>query len=135
MQTLRGHGGTVTSLAYCEGVLVTCSTDCTIKVWKQDEGRELLLYPWFSPAQSVGNLECWVNDLALTMGETGALYVGDEQGALSAYRVQTSPLQLTRWRRQPKAHSLGITRLLLLAQEHLLRVRGRGRGRGRGRVS
>ena len=53
-------------------------------------------------------------------GDTGGLYVGDEQGTLSAYRVQTAPLQLTRWRRQPKAHSLGITRLLLLAQEHLL---------------
>ena len=104
-------------------------------MWKPDEGRELLLYPWFSPHQRLGNLDCWATDLALRLGETAGLYVGDEQGALSAYRVQTSPLQLTRWRRQPKAHSLGITRLLLLAQEHRLRVRGRGRGRGRGRVS
>ena len=92
-------------------------------MWKPDEGRELLLYPWFSPHQRLGNLDCWATDLALRLGETAGLYVGDEQGALSAYRVQTSPLQLTRWRRQPKAHSLGITRLLLLAQEHLLRVR------------
>ena len=88
-------------------------------MWKPDEGRELLLYPWFSPHQRLGNLDCWATDLALRLGETAGLYVGDEQGALSAYRVQTSPLQLTRWRRQPKAHSLGITRLLLLAQELL----------------
>ena len=120
VQTLRGHGGTVSSLAFCNGVLVSTSTDHTIQVWKPDEGRELLLYPWFSPHQRLANLDCWATDLALRLGETAGLYVGDEQGTLSAYRVQTSPLQLTRWRRQPKAHSLGITRLLLLAQEHLL---------------
>ena len=128
VQTLRGHGGTVTSLAYCEGVLVTSSTDCSIKVWKQDEGRELLLYPWFSPQQSIGQLDCWVNDIALQMGETGALYVGDEQGGLCAYRIERSApaatraasLTLTPWRQKPKAHAFGIEKLLLVMSESLL---------------
>ena len=120
VQTLRAHGGTVTSLAFCDGVLVSTSTDKTIQVWKADEGRQLLLYPWFSPHQRLDDLDCWANDTALRMGESAGLYVGDEQGTLSVYRVGTSPLQLTRWRRQPKAHALGITRLLLVAQEHLL---------------
>ena len=128
VQTLRGHGGTVTSLAYCEGVLVTASTDCSIKVWKQDEGRELLLYPWFSPQQTIGQLECWVNDIAMTMGETGTLYVGDERGGISAYRIErtsggrggSSSLGLTPWRQKPNAHSLGIEKLLLVVAESLL---------------
>ena len=122
VQTLRGHGGTVTSIAYCEGVLVTASTDYTIKVWKPDEGRELLLYPWFSPQQSIGPLECWVNDIALTMGETGALYVGDEQGGISAYRIERARrgIELTPSRQKPKAHALGIEKLLLVVAESLL---------------
>ena len=127
VQTLRGHGGTVTSLAYCEGVLVTASTDSTIKVWKQDEGRELLLYPWFSPQQSMSTHECWVNDIALTMGETGALYVGDEHGGISMYRIErtsgrggSSGLALSPWRQKPKAHALGIEKLMLVVAESLL---------------
>ena len=40
VQVLRGHGGTVTALTCVEGVLVSCSTDRTIKVWKAEEGRE-----------------------------------------------------------------------------------------------
>ena len=127
VQTLRGHGGTVTSLAYGDGVLVSASTDCSIRVWRADEGRELLLYPWFSPHQTLGELECWVNDIALATGEAGALYVGDEHGGLSAYRAEAgaggarrADVRLTPWRQRPKAHALGIERLLLIVSESLL---------------
>ena len=88
VQTLRAHEGTVTCLAYADGVLVTASTDNSIKVWKQDEGRELLLYPWFTPLQTLGELGCWVNDIAMQLSEVGALYVGDEHGGLSAYKIE-----------------------------------------------
>lgn len=118
VQTLRGHGGSVTSLAYARGMLISSSTDTTIKLWKADEGRELLLYPWFSLMQTLNDLGCWVNDMALQLGEGRALYVADEQGTLSAYQVvpatSSAPLALRKWRRQPNAHSLGITRLLLV---------------------
>ena len=124
VQTLRGHGGSVTSVAYAQGVLISSSTDTTIKLWKADEGRELLLYPWFSLLQTLDDLGCWVSDMALQLGEGGALYVADEQGTLSAYQVvpatRTSPLALHKWRRQPKAHSLGITRLLLVPEEQFI---------------
>lgn len=131
VQTLRGHGGTVTSIAYCEGVLVTASTDMSIKIWRQDDGRELLLYPWFSPHQSLGDLDCWVNDIALTVGEAGALYVGDEHGGLSAYRVErneshgrSATLEVSRWRQKPKAHAFGIEKLRLVVEESLLITSG-----------
>jgi WD40 repeat protein len=39
VQTLRGHGGTVTSIAYSDGVLVTSSTDNSIKVRGARPGR------------------------------------------------------------------------------------------------
>lgn len=130
VQTLRGHGGTVTAIAYCDGVLVSCSTDTSIRVWKADEGRELMLYPWFSPlagTHTLDDIDCWVNDVALTMGEAGALYVGDEQGCLSAYKVVRDPkaaLRIERWRRQPKAHSLGIDRLQLVPEEQMIITSG-----------
>ena len=138
VQTLRGHGGTVTSLAYCDGILVSASTDQSIKIWRQDEGRELLLYPWFSPQQSLGDLDCWANDIALTVGESGGLYVGDEHGGLSAYRVERlagtaskvtgalsqGSLSVTPWRQKPKAHAFGIDKLLLVVEESLLITTG-----------
>ena len=43
--------------------------------------------PASPPPQSLADLDCWVNDLALNMGEGAALYIGDENGTLSVYRV------------------------------------------------
>jgi len=83
VQTLRAHGGTVAALAYCEGLLVSASTDKTIKVWRVDEGRELMLYPWLSLRQTLADLDGWANALALHLGESSALYVGDEHGTIS----------------------------------------------------
>lgn len=128
VQTLRGHGGTVTCLAYSSGVLITSSTDKTIRVWKADEGRELLLYPWFSPHQVISDLDGWVNALALHLGESGTLYMADEIGNLCSFRValatRTTPLTLTRWRRQPKAHALGITHVQLVPEEQYILTAG-----------
>ena len=134
VQTLRGHGGTVTAIAFCHNILITASTDRTIKLWKADEGRELMLYPWFAPQQTLSDLDCWVNDVAFQLGETEALYVGDERGDISAYKVEraaasrggggSQQVTLTRWRRQAKAHSLGIETLRLIIEEQLLITSG-----------
>ena len=88
VQTLRAHGGTVAALAYCEGLLVSASTDKTIKVWRVDEGRELMLYPWLSLRQTLADLDGWANALALHLGESSALYVGDEHGTISVRAAQ-----------------------------------------------
>lgn len=47
--TLRGHSDAVSCLAYCEGVLVTASNDCTLRLWRHEECHGLLFYPWLSP--------------------------------------------------------------------------------------
>jgi WD40 repeat protein len=57
VQTLRAHGGTVTAMAYAEGMVMTSSTDGTIKVWRPDDGRELMLYPWLVVAQTLADLD------------------------------------------------------------------------------
>ena len=135
VQTIRGHGGTVTGLAYCDGVLISSSTDCTIRVWKADDGRQLLLYPWFSPHLTLTDISCWVNCLALQMGEGSALYAGDEHGALSVYKIKAaasraSSFALEKSRRHAHAHSLGITRLLLVPQARRLSAAGVIGGQG-----
>ena len=129
IQTLRAHDGTVTSIAFCEGVLVSGSTDGTVKLWKQDEGRDLMLYPWFMPTVTLKDPNGWVNDVALQMGEAGVLFVGDEYGDLSAYKIirtraPSATLEVQRWRRQSKAHALGIFRLHLIVSEQMLITSG-----------
>lgn len=49
IQTLVGHSGTVVSFKYLveTDYQFTLSTDRTIKIWKQDEAKVLLHYPWF----------------------------------------------------------------------------------------
>ena len=98
VQTLRAHGGTVAALAYCEGLLVSASTDKTIKVWRVDEGRELMLYPWLSLRQTLADLDGWANALALHLGESSALYVGDEHGTISVRARSSLTAQFRRAR-------------------------------------
>jgi hypothetical protein len=33
--------------------LISSSTDKTMRVWRIDKGRELLVYPWFVPLQII----------------------------------------------------------------------------------
>eukprot|EP00959_Pyramimonas_sp_CCMP1952_P299762 6269972-Pyramimonas_sp.AAC.1 len=47
MQTMTGHGGTVTAVARVGDYLVTGSTDCKIFLWRAEAGREAAFYPWF----------------------------------------------------------------------------------------
>lgn len=47
VQTLHGHAGTVTALVVLGDYLISSSTDNTIKVWRQEEGRGQLVYPWY----------------------------------------------------------------------------------------
>jgi hypothetical protein len=46
-QTLVGHGGTVTAVAATRGCVVSCSVDGTLRVWRAERDRQLLLYPSF----------------------------------------------------------------------------------------
>ena len=120
VQTLRGHGGTVTDLATTDtGMLVTGSTDSTVRIWRADPARTVMLHPWFSEVQVLRDVGGWINALALHSKEE-TLYVGDEQGHISVYRPAGGAMRLSRWRQQQRVHSLGVTRLLLVPGERVL---------------
>lgn len=53
VQTLTGHGGSVTAVTVSAGLIVSCSVDGTVRVWAVSEGRRLLLYPWFACHQVI----------------------------------------------------------------------------------
>ena len=95
MQTLTGHGGTVTAVAHEKGCLVTCSVDCTVRVWRSTKGRGLLLYPWFNTVHILDNKSRWVTAASLRGGEGMALYVGDSEGDLTFYTPSSSASSLS----------------------------------------
>ena len=57
-QTIIGHERSLLDMIYLEKVqlLFTSSTDGTMRVWRIDQARQLLLYPWFIPFQTVTEL-------------------------------------------------------------------------------
>eukprot|EP00743_Colponemidia_sp_Colp-15_P004981 GILK01005367.1.p1 GENE.GILK01005367.1~~GILK01005367.1.p1 ORF type:complete len:818 (+),score=111.10 GILK01005367.1:64-2517(+) len=133
VQTLNGHGGSIISMAYAESyhILASSSTDNTICIWRPDEGRSLLLYPWFKIVQSIRGVPCkdrytagWVNAVSARGGESLAIYAGDSQGSLSIYRPQDlgrrKEISFELVKKNDKVHDLGISQVLLVASDNFL---------------
>ena len=124
IQTLVGHGGTITAIQYGDGCIISCSSDKTIKVWQAEPGRQNLLHPWFSVVQTIENSDNWATAAALRTGEVAALYVGDSSGSLSVYAPQRG--HSNEWtgfalqRRQEHIHRLGITHTLLVPEQNFI---------------
>ncbi|KAG3163208.1 tRNA modification GTPase [Phytophthora idaei] len=86
VQTLTEHSGSVVCvriLAQQNHGIVSCSLDRTVKTWYPAEGRALLLYPWYLPAQSISQPgSSWPSALCV---RSGTLFVGDSAGGISVY--------------------------------------------------
>ncbi|EEY59691.1 uncharacterized protein PITG_12280 [Phytophthora infestans T30-4] len=115
VQTLTEHCGSVVCvqiLAQQNHGLVSCSLDRTVKTWYPAEGRALLLYPWFLPAQSISQPgSSWPSALCI---RSGTLFVGDSAGGISVDQTDTR-FQFGLKRKFSHFHSLGISRLELVA--------------------
>ena len=86
LQALVGHLGGVCDVFYLADYIFSASADRTVRVWKRDEGRELLQYPWFSAYEkiAIGNsVEVWpmsVTAVMLRSLQLARLYVGSSVG-------------------------------------------------------
>eukprot|EP00002_Diphylleia_rotans_P021446 TRINITY_DN4172_c0_g1_i1.p1 TRINITY_DN4172_c0_g1~~TRINITY_DN4172_c0_g1_i1.p1 ORF type:complete len:728 (+),score=99.57 TRINITY_DN4172_c0_g1_i1:43-2226(+) len=131
VQTLIGHGGTVTSMVTFRGHLFTASTDCTLRVWKAEEGRNLLLYPWFTCIQVVKIFGAnWVTSMSYSanphLNETGELYVGDSSGTLTLLKpiLDTAggkyQVTLELMKRYTKSHHLAISQIVHAVKENFV---------------
>jgi WD40 repeat protein len=89
VQTLTEHSGSVLCLRVLTQQnhgIVSCSLDRTVKTWYPAEGRALLLYPWYLPAQSISQPgSSWPSTFCIRSGATGTLFVGDSAGGISVY--------------------------------------------------
>jgi WD40 repeat protein len=58
-QTIIGHSGSILDMAYIQKtqILITSSTDKTMRLWRFDKARSLLQYPWFVEYQRVHELK------------------------------------------------------------------------------
>jgi WD40 repeat protein len=58
-QTIIGHSGSILDMVYIDKVqlLVTSSTDKTMRIWRIDKARQLLMYPWFVEYQRAHSFE------------------------------------------------------------------------------
>ena len=76
IQTLSGHGATITDVKCGDERVISCSNDKTIRIWQAEKGREYLLHPWLACVQIIENSgSAWATAAALRTGEVAALYV------------------------------------------------------------
>lgn len=89
IQTIVGHGGTINSLCTGPGCVISTSNDGSIRVWRPDPSRSLLLYPWFVCTQEIKDGTAWVTSCAIKAGDMVTMYIGDANGTLSVYTGAT----------------------------------------------
>ncbi|PNH10255.1 Outer row dynein assembly protein 16 [Tetrabaena socialis] len=134
VQTLYGHSGTVTSLVILGDYIVSSSTDGSIKMWRQEEGRGQLVYPWFELQATVTGMDGWVRcmtyDSSNDVGELGAIFAADESGSVtklmpealwddSIQRLSTR-MEFKVVHRVERLHDRGISTIRFVAKWDLL---------------
>ena len=130
-QTIIGHSGSILDMVYLEKVqlLFTSSTDNTMRIWRIDQARSLLMYPWFVEFQKVNDFpsvhtsniktnvasaaEVWLTCFDTKVGENLQVYSGDSEGSIYIFEA------LETWREakdcifklalaQEKIHRIGL---------------------------
>ena len=92
VQTMVGHGGSVLDMAYNQGILVSCSTDRTYRVWMSDANRSFMLYPYFVCVQTLqlpGTSPCTVACMASST-LVSSIFIGDDKGRI--HPIDKNPL-------------------------------------------
>jgi WD40 repeat protein len=120
VQTLCGHGGTVIGVHLACASLFSCSTDGYVFVWSKQEGRGMLMFPWyaiqhrinFADKASPTAASAWIN--SITYNEQmrgGELYCCDANGRIWVVPANLQPDGRIKMGKEPKAwpkaHNLG----------------------------
>ena len=69
-------------------LLVTSSTDKTMRVWRIDKARQLLFYPWFVRSQTISDFDTtsyvgiWLNCFDYKITENLQFFAGDSEGSI-----------------------------------------------------
>jgi WD40 repeat protein len=97
--TIYGHKGAILALAFCKtkAMLVSSSTDKTVRIWKMDDNFDKIKNPFFvctsvirdfklKPAEKTESLY-WVNTLSIKESDNIELYAGDTNGNIHIYSI------------------------------------------------
>lgn len=99
-QTIIGHTGSILDMVFIQKVqlLVTSSTDKTMRIWRIDKARQLLMYPWFVEFQRAHQFESvpgsgqpnnvWLNCFDQKVGENVQMYAGDSEGSIYIFEAK-----------------------------------------------
>lgn len=130
-----GSGGSIIDLRYIEKseILISSSTDKTLRIWRLDKARELLMYPWFVPLQIIKDFtsinptsidnNVWVTCLDTQEGEKFKLFAGDSEGSMLTFKIASGQEYSNIFEpdnKKPSIHRIGIIQVLLVPQENFV---------------
>lgn len=135
-QTLVDHNGTILAMAISgqTNIIASSSTDSTIKIWRKQTGRELLLYPFYVCIQTLTehlslkshdtlSKGVWVSALVWKEGDEIRLLAGDSKGTINIYKLDDGwreHMNFSLEKTGGEYHNLIISQLLLVPQENFL---------------
>lgn len=132
IQTLYGHEGTITQIVDGhDGTILSCSVDGTLRLWKPQRGRKLMLHHFLECTYVMKQKNSWLSSLAVSPINVWACYVGNMDGTIEIYhkgadnneaerRAASFTGQLTKFKRWDHVHTLGIHLLQIIYEESFL---------------
>ncbi|GMH89325.1 hypothetical protein TL16_g11420 [Triparma laevis f. inornata] len=125
LQTLAGHGATVTSLVDCGvgGGVISFCLDKSMKVWMPEGNRGLMLNPFYVCVKSLDCGGSWFTSGCLRAGEEWSLFAGDSEGSVSVWKNKDkggSGLDVRIKKKWGKVHKLAINDLFLIPSQNFL---------------
>ena len=122
LQTLKGHGNTITAVMLTIGkAVVSCSTDSTMRLWlKSSKGYKL--------AQTISLPGAYPTCIGVRFVEHSSLYVGQSQGSISVYECErdnnhytlNNKVDYTLIKSFNNIHKLSIQHILMLNDQSLM---------------
>jgi WD40 repeat protein len=133
IQTLYGHEGTITQIADGhDGTLLSCSVDGTLRLWKPQRGRKIMLHHFLECTYVMRHKNSsWLSSLAVSPINIWACYVGNMDGTIEIYhkgadnneaerKAASFTGQLTRFKCWEHIHTLGIHEIQIIYDESFL---------------
>jgi WD40 repeat protein len=100
VQTLYGHGGTITAIANGKrGNIISASLNGVFKVWQPQRGRDMMKYPYFEccfshcASPSGGGGPSWFGSLAISL-YPWTLFVGTSKGSVEVWGTEQIDLEI-----------------------------------------